>query len=205
MLLLTEYQRLKINHEKAVQLRVARATLGSSVIRVFALDTRPDLIKAFDRIPVRELRAITGDDAFRVWFELHLDAVARVIARRNAGNARIQPGAKWGHSTKVLTIFLREMVSHTRLFRDDEVPRIERLLYVPLDSHRRSCGLAGGLLVKRRSRIREIDTPLERQPHVGSSHPGGVVYPSRSPQLSSNHTLGTPASRAAAPRAVCTW
>jgi hypothetical protein len=72
-------------------------------------------------------------------------------------HAGLQAGAKWGHSTKVLTIFLREMVSHTRLFRDDEVPRIERLLYVPLDSitMERLRALKMRLPFKR---IREIDT-----------------------------------------------
>jgi hypothetical protein len=64
----------------------------------------------------------------------------------------------------VLTIFLREIVSQTRPFRDDEVPRIERLLYVPIDSITmdRLRGLGMRLPFKR---IKEINT-AEKFYHV---------------------------------------
>ena len=104
---------------------LARTTLGASVLRVFAEGTRQDLTDAFVRIPVGELRDLSDEATFRPWFEHRLEATARAIARRNAKNARVQPGAKWGHGTKVLTIFLREMVAHSRFFRDDEVEKIE--------------------------------------------------------------------------------
>lgn len=86
------------------------------------------------RVPVGELRAIRTEEEFRPWFERHLAVLTLAILRKNAGNERVQPGVKWGHATKVQTIFLREMVSHTRLFAQRDVDRLERLLYVPLDS-----------------------------------------------------------------------
>jgi hypothetical protein len=157
MPLLAEYERLRSDHRKAMQHRIARTTLGSSVMRVFARGTRPDLIAAFTSIPVAELRAVPDEDAFRPWFERHLAATAGAISRRNAKNRRIQPGARWGHGTKVLTIFLREMVAHSRFFRDEEVKRIEPLLYVPLDSI--TMGRLRDLGIRLPfKRIREIDS-----------------------------------------------
>ena len=54
-------------------------------------------------------------------------------------------------------MFLREIVSHTRLFDDEEGARLEPLLYVPLDSinidRLRDIGAALPFLL-----IREIDT-----------------------------------------------
>jgi hypothetical protein len=93
MLLVAEYQCLRAGHTKAIQLREARATLGASVLRVFAEGTRQDLIDVFGRVPIGELGAIDAEDRFRPWFERQLDATVRAIARRNADNARIQPGA----------------------------------------------------------------------------------------------------------------
>lgn len=152
-----EYARIKRTHRDAVQVRAARVVLGASVLRVFAPNTKQDLFESLRAIPIFELRHIRTQRQFRTWFERQLRAVDRAIAKRNSHNDRIQPGAKWGHGTKVLTLFLREIVSHTRLFDDEEGARLELLLYVPLDSinidRLRDIGAALPF-----SLIREIDT-----------------------------------------------
>jgi hypothetical protein len=155
--LIEEFERLKTGHRSAVPERVARGTLGASVMRVFAKGTRDDLRKALLGIPVEQLREIRDDDKFRKWFEVQLRVVGNAINLKNKNNARVQPGAVGGHGTKVLTIFLREMVAHTRFFKDGELGRIERLLYVPLDRITMDRLLKLGVPLPFR-RIREIDS-----------------------------------------------
>jgi len=155
--LIEEYGRIKAGHRSAVPERVARVTLGASVMRVFAKGTRDDLRKALVGIPAEQLRSIPDDEKFREWFEVQLRTVGEAIHLKNTKNARVQPGAVWGHGTKVLTIFLREMVAHTRVFKDGEVGRIERLLYVPLDRITMDRLLKLGVPLPFR-RIREIDS-----------------------------------------------
>ena len=48
-------------------------------------------------------------------------------------NSRIHPGYKWGHSTKVLSLFIREIVLCSRYFDDRLTDRLAPLLYIPID------------------------------------------------------------------------
>jgi hypothetical protein len=86
--------------------------LGASVIRVFAAGTKPSLTNALGHVAVDELRAICNVNSFKAFFEDELSQIARVIKRLNSDNTRIYPGYKWGHASKVLCLFLRDVVSH---------------------------------------------------------------------------------------------
>jgi hypothetical protein len=134
MTLADEFARIKKDHNVAMRARAARAVLGASVLRVFAKDTKADLFEALTSIPVNDLRTVRTEPRFRTWFERQLRVIDRAIAKRNRSNARILPGAKWGHATKVLSLFVREIVSNSRFFGDEDARRLESFLYVPLDS-----------------------------------------------------------------------
>ena len=132
--LVVEYERIKANHRKAITLTVARSILGPSVIRVYCEGTKEPLLKALVALDSDCLPDLAGQEAYRAWFQQSLDAVARVIAGTNQDNCRIFPGYKWGHATKVLCIYVRDLVNYSRYFTDSEAARITPWLYSPIDS-----------------------------------------------------------------------
>jgi hypothetical protein len=156
-MLIDEFQRIKTSHRDALKKTAARVVLGPSVIRVFAPRTRDALLPVLAKIEIEAIRQIKTQEAFSAWFDENVKRVARIVSRTNRGNTRIAPGTKWGHSTKIVALFIRELVLRSRYFNDAEVERISPFLYVPID----------GIVMKRLrklnislpfSKIREINT-----------------------------------------------
>ena len=112
----------------------ARAVTGPSVIRVFEKGTKDDLMPALLRVPIEQLPALPDRRAFEAWFEKQLEPVAKTLAKRNARRNSVQPGIKWGHAAKILAIYVRDIVLHSRYFEDEEVERLTPWLFVPVDS-----------------------------------------------------------------------
>lgn len=151
-----EFRRIAGEHRMALRARFARANLGASVIRVFASGTKPGLLRVLRELPVDDLRRLERS-GFRAWYRRQLEKVARELRKRNRDNVRLQPGLKWGHAAKVLSLYLRDIVLHSRYFPDATARRVERWLYVPVD----------GIVIRRLKElgvelpfgsIREIDT-----------------------------------------------
>jgi len=67
------------------------------------------------------------------WFDIQLDRLARAIKPLNSRNHRIAPGEKWGHATKILTLFVRDLVLKSRYFHDKDAKRIPQFLHAPID------------------------------------------------------------------------
>ncbi len=128
-----EFARIAREHQSALKARVARGVLGSSVIRVFTKGTKPSLLPLLAALPAEDLRKLNAN-TFPRWYEHQLDRIVSIIAPLNASNRRVHPGLKWGHAAKVLSLFLRDIVLHTRFFDDGQVERISGWLYVPIDS-----------------------------------------------------------------------
>jgi len=141
--LVEEFRRIAGVHAKATKARFARAVLGSSVIRVFAKGTKPGLQDVLMGLPTEELGGLRSQAEFNRWYRRQLARVAREVRRRNKGNDRVQPGLKWGHSAKVLSLYLRDLVLHTRLFSERQAKRIAAWLYVPID----------GVVIRRMSKL----------------------------------------------------
>jgi hypothetical protein len=129
-----EFERIRETHKSAVRETACRVVPGSSVIRVFLPHSKTPIQEALRSIEVDELPSLDGRDAFRKWFERELDRLAQAIKRSNVDNHRILPGYKWGHAAKILTLYLRGIVLSSRYFTDQEVERITRWLYTPIDS-----------------------------------------------------------------------
>ena len=129
-----EFERIKLDHPKALKTTAARVVLGSSVIRVFEKGTKKKLMVVLARIKIDGLYKVRNQRQFKLWFEKELNKVAVAVRKANLANCRIYPGYKWGHSTKILTLYIREMVLKSRYFDDDQVKRIRNWLYIPIDS-----------------------------------------------------------------------
>ncbi len=129
-----EFQRIRDGHLLAIKRTAARVVLGQSVMRVFAEDTKKDLLPILACIDINSVGKMSSQQEFKAWFEIHLGRVARAIKRRNESNGRINPGYKWGHATKVLNLYIREIVLNSRYFDDTTVRRISPWLYAPVDS-----------------------------------------------------------------------
>lgn len=158
--LCTAFVQLRGQHRTAILARAGRVVTGPSVMRVFNKGTRKDVLKALSRIEIEALGKIDDEETYRAWFKSGLEAVHKVIKSHNESNARLGNGAKWGHATKVLSLYVREVVLCSRYFSDGESERISRLLYVPID----------GVIMKRLralgvelrfSAIKEINSPRE--------------------------------------------
>jgi hypothetical protein len=131
-----EFARLRAGHRKAIVRTVARMTLLPSVTRVYTKGTSAALVDPLLGLPVDELRELADQKGYRRWFEVALDRVATTILQLNPPGPRsgIHPGYKWGHGTKVLSLFVRDLVLCSRYFTDEEAHRIEWWLYCPLDT-----------------------------------------------------------------------
>ena len=176
-----EYRRIATAHRAATRHFTARSCIPASVTRVFATGTKAALLPVLAAIPVDELPALGSQVEFRAWFERHLDTVGTAILRLNPPAVRpgIHPGYKWGHATKVLALYLRDLVLFSRYFPDADAERIAFWLYCPVDS----------VVMKRMRELRE-------QPGVFQI--SGIDSPARFWRI--QDTLGTAAARAGVPR-----
>jgi len=110
-------------------------------------------------LPIDQLPYLAGEVQFREWFERQLDPVAATILRHNphGRRSRVHPGYRWGHGTKVLALYVRDIVLNSRFFGDAEVKLISPWLCCPIDSvvldRIRELGVDPGV-----ARIREIDS-----------------------------------------------
>lgn len=129
-----EFKRVKAGHAKALQARVARSVLGPSVMRVFATDTNDDVRPLLEKLSLHELTTLESEPDYKAWFDPKTRLVADKLRIRNASNDRVNPGLRWGHATKILALFMRDMVLSSRLFSDAEANRIAFWLYTPIDS-----------------------------------------------------------------------
>ncbi|WP_416761910.1 hypothetical protein ACNI65_06530 [Roseateles sp. So40a] len=155
-----EFARLKRDHTKALQSNAARVILGSSVVRVFAKGSKADMLSLLSTISLASLRSVESEADFKQWFVEHTATLERCLAEKNANNERVHPGLRWGHCTKVLALFARQIVNSPGLFDQAALSKIEPWLYVPVDSivmnRLRQCGVRPSF-----SRIKEISTAEE--------------------------------------------
>jgi len=128
-----EYEQIRTSHRSAMIRTAARVVLGPSVIRVFRPGTKEALLDVLGAISVASIEGFAGPEEYDRWFRLQLDAVAKTVRALNPDNSRILPGYKWGHAAKVLNIFVRDTVLHTRYFDDSTVRRVSPWLYAPGD------------------------------------------------------------------------
>lgn len=129
-----EYKRIKKHHWESERHFFARVNLPSSIVRVFKAGTKKKIFKVLVNIDVKKLGTIRSQEKFRVYFEKNLSSLARVINKTNKGNNRVYPGYKWGHGTKILCLFLRDMVLHSHHFSDKVANRLSYYLYTPIDN-----------------------------------------------------------------------
>ena len=129
-----EFREIRKDHWNAEQRFFARTVLGSSVIRVYQEDTKDFIMEALCKVDIEKLKKITSEAQYKEYFEKALNALAAVIKRTNKGNSRIYPGYKWGHATKILCLFLRDIVLHSRYLPDQQARRLSNWLYMPIDS-----------------------------------------------------------------------
>lgn len=136
MSLSEEFRRIKQHHKDAMKAVAARDALMSSVIRVFSKGTSAALFPLLVAIDVDTLERLDGQERYRGWFEQHLESVAQVIADTSpeALKPSIYPGYKWGHAAKILNVYLKNVVLHSRYFPDNVAERISYWLYCPIDS-----------------------------------------------------------------------
>ena len=103
---------------------------------MFHPGTKGALVDVLANVPIDDLTRLGSDVEFRNWFELQLDGVAETIRDHNwprASGRKNPPGYKWGHATKVLALYLRDVVLYSRYFTEAEVDEVSPWLCCPID------------------------------------------------------------------------
>jgi hypothetical protein len=157
--LVDEFCRLKERHDSELVVeRTAAVTLGPSLIRAYNKGTKPRLFYALLSVDLESFSKCESREEFRKFFEAELEKVYRALAQDEENIRKHGLGLKWGHATKVLCIFLRDLVVYSRYFDEDTAKRLERFLYNPID----------GIVMRKLEelgndtgarRIKDIDTP----------------------------------------------
>ena len=129
-----EFCRIKENHREAIRTRLARSTIGSSVGRVLKKGSKEQVWPILEQIPVDEILQLKNEQDYKKWFEKQLVVLARKINKTNKRNARIYPGYKWGHATKILCLYLRDVVIYREYFLQNYREKVKYWLYCPIDS-----------------------------------------------------------------------
>jgi hypothetical protein len=152
-----EYLDIGKKHRISLLKISARSVLGSSVIRVFKGESKGRLLKYLVSIDLENLWRLKDEAAYKSWFENHLSKLAQEIKKSNTHNTKIYPGYKWGHATKILNLYIREVVEYKRYFNESKASKIRKWLYVPIDSQVMNmlCKLGHTLPFKK---IKDIDT-----------------------------------------------
>ena len=133
MNLLEEYQRIRKDHKKAVQIRAARLVIGPSVGRVFVAGSSKQIWPILRDMDLSGLTKIQTQEQYKQWFESNLSVLAKKIKDTNPDNTKIFPGHQWGHATKIFCLFLNDMVVHRDYFDAKTAKRLIYFLYAPID------------------------------------------------------------------------
>jgi len=153
-----EYQRIRQSHKKAIQAKAARLIIGPSVGRVFNKGTVHKIWPVLTKIDFETMAQLKSQEQYKRWFETQLNKLARKIKATNPKNSRIYPGYKWGHATKILCLFLNDMVVQRDFFPEKVANRLVTWLYCPIDSvvmkSLKRCNIKVPF-----DKIKEIDTP----------------------------------------------
>ncbi|MDD5458332.1 MAG: hypothetical protein PHF37_02940 [Phycisphaerae bacterium] len=151
-----KYRHINENHKKAIRSRLARSTIGSSVGRVLEKGSKEQVWPILEQLPVDEIIHLQSEQDYKNWFENQLNVLAKKIHETNNGNTRIYPGYKWGHATKILCLYLHDIVMHREYFLKNDIDKVKYWLYCPIDSQIMStlkkCGVELGF-----DRIKKID------------------------------------------------
>jgi hypothetical protein len=132
--LIKKFHLIKENHRKTIRTKCARLTIGSSVGRVLKKGSKEQIWRTLEKISVDQLLRLRSEKDYKKWFEKQLNVLARKINKTNKGNTRIYPGYKWGHTTKILCLYLRSVVMDSEFFNQSHREKIKYLLYCPIDS-----------------------------------------------------------------------
>ncbi len=129
-----EFRKIGKKHKEMLKKREATVCVGASTIRVFKPNVKNEIKKVLYKIDIDRLKAISKND-FRNWFEKNLKKVAKKIPHETSKRKKISDGGReWGYAAKILNLYLRGIVLGSHYFTYKQVEKIEKLLYVPIDS-----------------------------------------------------------------------
>lgn len=130
--LIKKYEKIKIKHDEIVLQKIASVTLGPSVIRVFKKGTKKDITKVLQRISFDDMkRACKSKNGFKRWFIKKSQKVDGILRTRR----HMKGSKRWAHATKITSLYLRALLCQGgKKFTKNEYNRVEKMLYMPLDS-----------------------------------------------------------------------
>lgn len=123
------------NYRLRTKTRIAKIILGSSVIRVFRAGTKLRLLSYLITFDVDSVANVLSQEDFNQWHMHNVNNVFQVITEDGNYENIPEEGLRWGHSTKILNLFLGHLIFYSNYFQDFlNVEEAKKFLHVPLDS-----------------------------------------------------------------------
>jgi len=114
--------------------RVAKITLGNSVIRVFVPLTKVALIDCFLNLPVSEVISIENQIVYDKWHLKQVKEVYKCLCNQKGNIKRLgHTGLMYGHATKLFNLFIGHLIFYSPYFPENAVKKVKHFLHVPLD------------------------------------------------------------------------
>lgn len=127
-------------HSDSIRRRISKTALGS-LQRSFTSETNKKLKEhLYGKVEVKDLINYGSQEDYEKWFKKQLSDVAKLINKTSPESKKpyIYPGYQWGFAAKALSLYLRDIVEHSRYFdkkiTETERKRIRDWLYTPLDN-----------------------------------------------------------------------
>ena len=157
--LVDEFRRLEARHNSRLVIeRAVAVALGPSLIRAFKKGSKAHLIPVLLAVDLEKLVSCRSRQEYQRFFRNELKKIHKALASVKLNSKKHGKGLKWGHATKILCIFLRDLVLYSRYFDKPTAEHLERFLYNPIDGivirKLRDLGADPGV-----RKIKEIDTP----------------------------------------------
>ena len=127
-----------LNNKDTYQLwsktRVAKITLGNSVIRVFVKRTKIELISCLLKIPVHEITSIQNQSDYDKWHLKQVKKIYDCLCSIKGNISRLgHTGLLFGHATKLFNLFIGHLIFYSPYFPNSSVKKVKHFLHVPLD------------------------------------------------------------------------
>lgn len=122
-------------YRKLTKQRVGKIILGSSVIRVFVKGTRDALLSCLDKIPAENVIYLQTQKEYDQWHYRQVKKVYTCLRQQRGNVSRIgnNAGLEYGHSTKIVNLFMGHLVFYSPYFKKKDIKTISSFLHVPLD------------------------------------------------------------------------
>ena len=126
-----KFENLDKDRDKHIREKVARLVFGASIVRVFKPGMKEKLIPKLAKIKIEDLKKRKQERIFKKWFQKESRKIAKIIKGDKKKRINV-----YAHAPKILALYCRALFNENcKALSKQEYKRIEKLLFVPIDSY----------------------------------------------------------------------